>query len=278
MPKLQNAPLQCVNRNHYLNGKKVSKTDQVAVEEPLQISLVWYEQDSLIEKVFTITMRTPGDDDDLVMGLLNAEGIICKAQDIDEMTFDGNECQVSLNRGNIPDLDKINRNQISQTACGLCGKTSLAALEILNPPDVPVHENFLSNSTITKLPQALKQHQVLFHQCGGIHAAGLFNQNGELLHLSEDIGRHNALDKLIGHQILTGSIPNGTEIIALSGRASFELVQKCIMGGYAVIIAVGAPSSLAIKAAIQFDITLIGFANQHSFNVYSGEWRLYTSL
>ena len=263
-----------VNRSHYSNNGRVLNNDQVVVEEPLQICLIWHQNDQVIEEILTITMRTPGDDFNLATGLLQAEGIIKIAADIDSFELQNNQLQVSLSTGILPNLDTLNRRQISQSSCGICGKTSLSAIEINDPPELAEVANFLDPTIINGLPDSLRQHQPLFEQCGGIHGAGLFNLQGDLLHCAEDVGRHNALDKLIGHQLNHNQIPNGTEIILLSGRASFELVQKTVMAGYAVLVAVGAPSSLAIKAAQRFNLTLIGFVNNASLNVYTGEWRI----
>ncbi len=263
-----------VNRSRYTSEGRVLNNDWVVVEEPLQIRLVWQHLGQFFDEIITITMRTPGDDANLATGLLQAEGIITKAADISLIKQQDNQLSITLAKGIIPDLDILNRRQISQSSCGICGKTSLAAIEINAPPAMPEVANFLPPELIRKLPEKLNQRQKLFHQCGGIHAAGLFNVKGNLQHCAEDVGRHNALDKLLGHQLIKKQPIDGTEMILLSGRASFELVQKTVMAGYAVLIAVGAPSSLAIKAAQRFNLTLIGFVNRLSMNVYTGEWRL----
>ncbi len=274
MLKKTNSAISEVNRSHYSTNGRVLDNDQVVVEEPLQICLIWQQNGQFTEEVFTITMRTPGDDFNLAMGLLQAEGIIRTAEDIASFELNNNQLQVTLSSGIFPVLDTLHRRQISQSSCGICGKTSLAAIEINHPPILPEVHHFLDPVIINNLPLTLRQHQPLFEQCGGIHGAGLFNQQGNLLHCAEDVGRHNALDKLCGHQLNQNQPISGTEIILLSGRASFELVQKTVMAGYAVLIAVGAPSSLAIKAAQRFNLTLIGFVNNGSMNVYTGEWRI----
>ncbi len=263
-----------VNRSHYSTNGRVLNNDQVVVEEPLQICLVWHQDDQELEEILTITMRTPGDDFNLATGLLQAEGIIRSATDIDSFELEKNQLQITLKSGLLPDLDTLNRRQISQSSCGICGKTSLLAIEINHPPAMPEVAHFLNPLMVQHLPQTLRQHQPLFEQCGGIHGAALFNKSGQLIHCAEDVGRHNALDKLLGHQLNQQKTPDGTEMILLSGRASFELVQKTVMAGYAVLMAVGAPSSLAIKAAQRFNLTLIGFVNNESMNVYTGEWRI----
>lgn len=277
MLKKTSSAISEVNRSHYSRNGRVLNNDQVVVEEPLQICLIWHQNGAVIEEVFTITMRTPGDDFNLATGLLQAEGIIKSAQDIESYEQRHNQLHLSLTPGVIPMLDVLNRRQISQSSCGICGKTSLSAIEINNPPAIAEVANFLDPAIVNSLPYSLRQHQPLFERCGGIHGAGLFNQQGELLHCAEDVGRHNALDKLIGHQLNQNQTPNGTEIILLSGRVSFELVQKAVMAGYAVLVAVGAPSSLAVKAAQRFNLTLIGFVNNESMNVYTGEWRIKSS-
>jgi len=269
-----NKPIRIFSISKYAAEKRVLKEDQVVVEEPLQIILCGETEKKSFESILTITMRTPGNDQQLAIGLLLSEGIISSKKDIQSFEAVENQLSVYLSPGISPELDKINRFQISQSSCGICGKTSLAALEILNPPQIPEMDHFLQPEIIKNLPQSLKPHQKLFHQCGGIHASALFDKTGKFIHCCEDIGRHNALDKLLGHLCTQNHAKNGTDIIVLSGRASFELVQKCIMGGYAVIVAVGAPSSLAIQAAQRFNITLCGFVSEQAFNVYTGEWRL----
>jgi len=225
--------------------------------------------------VFTITMRTPGDDIDLAIGLLFSEGQIQTSNDIASFEFEQpNQLVLSYNPDCQPDLTAHQRQLVSHSSCGLCGKTSLQALELKQHHQPDTTANWLDAQKIGQLPDKLRQNQTLFEQTGGVHGAALFDNNYQLLVQKEDVGRHNAVDKIIGHQLQAKN--NQGCILLLSGRVSFELVQKAVMAGYAVLIAVGAPSSLAIDAAKRFDITLIGFTKANSFNVYHGHWRINT--
>lgn len=262
-------------------GQSSTKTDfdTVISEEPLQISLQWQNsQQQWCKQVFTITMRTPSDDKALSLGLLYSEGLIQSAADIAKIEFEhANQILLTYQSGLIPQLDNKQRQLISHSSCGLCGKTSLQALELQQP--VKQHDTTktprLEPTQLGQLPDKLKQQQVLFAKTGSVHGAALFNQDYQLLDIQEDVGRHNAVDKVIGSQLMQSNTDG--QILVLSGRVSFELVQKAVVAGYAVIIAVGAPSSLAINAAIRFDVTLIGFTKSNSFNVYHGHWRIKTN-
>ena len=275
-------------KQHYrfsAQGLDLSRvTDSVVVEEPLEIALCW-EDASRAEhrRVFTITMRTPGDDEELALGLLHSEGLISIATQVAECKHSGepgpgagNQLDVRLTRDVEPDLATLQRNLVTQSSCGVCGKTSLQAVELMSPPAVDLESGWLAPGVVCALADAMRERQVRFLETGGVHAAGLFSADGELLLLREDIGRHNALDKLVGADRYRNPEPrpDGRRIVMLSGRISFELVQKAVMAALPVIVAVGAPSSLAISLAQRFDITLIGFAGEGSFSVYSGQQRL----
>lgn len=277
IPKINNqlSQVSCNKANH-LGQLDV---DQVIVEEPLQISLNWQDN----SEVFTITMRTPGDDVALACGLLFCEGQINSIDDIENVEFEGNDratdtmnnhLMVNYSNNKAPDLSDLQRKLISQSSCGVCGKTSVKSLELKANKAIDKTTHWLIQQQIMQLPNILKNHQPLFQLTGGVHACGLFNDEYQLLDTFEDVGRHNALDKLIGHQLLQGKPTPGRCILVLSGRVSFELVQKAVCAGYPVIVAVGAPSSLALSAAKRFDITLIGFTKPDSFNVYHGQWRI----
>jgi len=266
--------------------RKTSK-DSVIVEQPLQITLSWLEQGKVKRKVFTITMRTPGHDDFLIMGLLHSEGVIKQLQDVEtiklesgDVTGEGkyNEWLIKFTNGFIPDLSSLDRYMVSYSSCGLCGTTSLKTLQLKTDINLsyPEHKNILMVQSILLLSSKMRNEQGLFDQTGGVHGAALFDQELNIQQLYEDIGRHNAVDKVIGALLaLDKSFQKAPLwILLVSGRISFEIVQKTIMAGISILVGVGAPSDLAIQAAKQFDLTLIGFASNKGFNVYHGDWRL----
>ncbi|WP_371378391.1 formate dehydrogenase accessory sulfurtransferase FdhD [Thalassotalea aquiviva] len=270
-----------INANPHLNKEVCA--DAVAIEEPLQIILRWYsEHGELTDKEFTITMRTPGQDRQLAVGLLNSEGIINHYQQVENVIHpessngqEPNKVEVQLAPGVIPDWQQYQRHLTMQSSCGICGKTSLQSLELKQTPSLDKESHWLSIETVLRLSATMREQQRTFLQTGGVHAVGLFDQLATLHLIREDVGRHNAMDKLIGaflgmpelHQL-------SKKVVVLSGRISFELVQKALMAGFPVIVAVGAPSSLAISVAQRFDMTLIGFVSAKGFNVYHGAWRL----
>jgi len=270
--------------------KRQLKHDSVISEQPLQIILHWYNTDEVVEsKVYAITMRTLGDDKPLIAGLLFSEGVISCLSDIESMCPESaennareqeveNSWQVNLSKGIQPKLTSIERFHNTYSSCGLCGATSLKALELKNPPNLlTLTENKqFSSDLIYTLSDKMRKQQQLFTFTGGVHGAALFNHEAELLSVFEDIGRHNAVDKLIGHRLLEQKNFNTEQLLIMlvSGRVSFEIVQKAVMAGVSILVAVGAPSDLAIKAAQRFELTLVGFASSQSFNVYSGDWRI----
>jgi len=265
---------------------RVLKHDNVVTEQPLQINLYWnIEGHELETKVFAITMRTLGDDKFLILGLLFSEGIITNFSDIESISVDnsvedgkGNSWQVQLVKGKVPILTSIERFQTTYSSCGLCGATSLKALELKNPPNLlKLTQNLQFNSElIYTLADKMRVQQKLFKLTGGVHGAALFDQQAELLAVFEDIGRHNAVDKLIGQRLFEQKLARTEQLLVMlvSGRVSFEIIQKTVMAGISILVAVGAPSDLAIKAAKRFELTLIGFSSSQSFNVYCGDWRI----
>ncbi|WP_022941578.1 formate dehydrogenase accessory sulfurtransferase FdhD [Psychromonas hadalis] len=259
--------------------QKKLKEDVIAVEEPLQISLSYYDlsSDQYQTKILSITMRTPGHDCELVHGFLLCEGIINKKEDIKECEFDrqqhkGNAVCVVLAKHVQPNWRTIERQFTSHSSCGICGKTSLNALQLKVPATATESKITINSQHIYTLPEQLRAFQTTFSQTGGSHAAGLYCVD-QFIATAEDIGRHNAVDKVIGLNCLTKTC-NAETILVLSGRISFELVQKAIMANIHIIAAVGAPSALAISAAKKFNVTLIGFIKTDSFNVYHGDWRV----
>jgi len=266
-----------------INGTQVSLSiDSVIVEEPLQISLIYNDRlGQEQERIYLVTMRTPGDDLNLVTGLLLAEGIIKNASDIigvnDQLDADEifqNKINVHLSANVVVDWALINRDTTSFSSCGVCGKSSIQSLELRDIPYLDTAEHWLPGHIIPHFSAQLGQHQAMFMQTGGVHGCALFDAEGTLLLSCEDVGRHNALDKLIGKLARSPELGKHRKIVFLSGRISFELVQKVLVSGISVLVAVGAPSNLAINMAKRFNLTLIGFSRNGGFNVYHGAFRL----
>jgi len=249
--------------------------DSVVVEEPVEIRLQFWEEKGWVEKPVSITMRTPGDDEALAVGFLKTEGIIEVGQiESVKARFD-NIVTVKLKADVRPDLQKLQRNFYATSSCGVCGKTSLDALDY-SYQNLQWANNLppLTPDFISALPQKLATTQPIFDQTGGIHAAGVFDWDGHLLFYAEDVGRHNAVDKIAGKALLQGTLPFQQHILVLSGRACFELLHKALAMSVPVVVAVGAPSSLAIETAARFGQTLIGFTRNGRFNIYAGKERV----
>ena len=261
------------------NGKIRPRTDYLATEEPLEIRLVA----GGMRRNVAVTMRTPGNDFELAAGFLYSEGVISDRQDISRITHcvdkeielenRYNIVNVELAAEELPDLATLERHFYTTSACGVCGKTSLEALRRRGFPPIQTQIK-VSPELIYSLPEKLRSAQGIFTVTGGLHAAALFNSEGELLAVREDVGRHNALDKLIGWALLSNQLPLNNHIIMVSGRSSFEIMQKCLAAGVPIVCAVSAPSSLAVSLAQEFGITLIGFLRGERFNVYAGVERI----
>ena len=252
--------------------------DLISIEEPLEISLKYKNQDSWETNSLSITMRTPGHDKDLVRGFLFNEQIIENLKDIENIESFGdkvgqynirNKILVTLNNSKNINISKIKKDFLTNSSCGVCGKSSLDALEIIKKDKTPKSNPKLSKEVIINSPSVLRKNQSEFAKTGGIHASGLFSSNGKLISLREDVGRHNALDKLIGHTLNNETIEPQKQFIACSGRLNFELVQKGLMANIGLMAGVGAPTSLAIDLAKRYDMTLLGFVKENSFNIYS---------
>ena len=251
--------------------------DTLVVEEPLEIRLD-PQSTSL-----AVTMRTPGDDFDLVVGFLYNEGIIQHKSDLISLRYcsdaksaggkSQNIINVNLSGNAVIDFSNLQRHFFMSSSCGVCGKASISSLKQRGARSV-VASFKLDASVLYGLPERLRLAQRNFTATGGLHAAALFDPQGTLLRVREDIGRHNALDKLIGALLLAEELPLGDSIIMISGRASFEVMQKCIMAGAPMLCAVSAPSSLAVSMAEAFGLTLVGFLREHRFNLYAGSWRV----
>jgi FdhD protein len=260
-----------------------SQADRVAIEEPLEIRLDYVVDGKREARSISITMRTPGDDESLAVGFLLSEGILRQPGDVQLVRSCGpagnplrtqNVVRVVLAEGVSVDMKRLERHFYTTSSCGVCGKTSLEALATGNLAPLTERSPQFAAAAIRQLPERLRAAQAVFDQTGGLHAAALFSPAGELLAIREDVGRHNAVDKLIGAEFRAGRVPLTGRGMLVSGRASFELAQKALMGGIPLLAAVGAPSSLAVELAKRFNMTLIGFLREGRFNVYSGRDRI----
>ena len=252
--------------------------DLISVEEPLEISLKYKIENKWNNQNLSITMRTPGHDKDLVRGFLFNEQIITSLNDIKTIESYGdkvgqyniqNKILATLTNAENTNITKIKRDFLTNSSCGVCGKSSLDALEIIKKDKTHSSEPKITKEIIIQSPDTLREAQSEFSKTGGIHASGLFDSNGRLIELREDVGRHNALDKLVGCALKNNQLDPKTQFITCSGRLNFELVQKVLMTDIGIMIGVGAPTSLAIDLANKFDITLIGFVKRESFNIYT---------
>jgi FdhD protein len=249
--------------------------DAVAIEEPLEISLAYFFEDILKIKNISITMRTPGDDEALALGFLFTEGIISSIVQIEKTTqTSDNTIYVYIKKNVELDLSKIERHFYTTSSCGVCGKSSIDAIHTLKDKVAPSQIEKIDTDIILSLNEKVRTHQAVFSSTGGLHASALFDNNGNFIYLYEDVGRHNALDKMIGNGLKSNSLPFNNHILFLSGRTSFELIQKAIQASISVVCAVGAPSSLAVELAQSYNITLIGFLKKESFNMYCGGERI----
>ncbi len=258
-----------------MQGEAQVRRDVLATEEPLEIRLLSRAERQSV----AVTMRTPGSDFELASGFLFCEGVLQTRDDIERISYcvdaDAEQRYNIVNvtlRGELPDLRSLERHFYTSSACGVCGKASLEALEVRCA--APPQTFSVTPEQITALPDKLRDAQGLFEATGGLHAAALFSKEGELRALREDVGRHNALDKLLGWALLENLLPLSEHIVLLSGRASFELLQKSLAAGVQVVCAVSAPSSLAVSVAKEFDMTLVGFLRGERFNIYAGEERI----
>ncbi len=264
------------------NGIFTPLTDQLAIEEPLEIQLLFGPADQRQRKSIAVTMRTPGYDFDLAAGFLLTEGIIqsiaaiqkiAYAHSLDPENFE-NTVVVVLQNTVAVDLDQLERHFYTSSSCGVCGKASIAAITVKSNFKLPLATPKISAALLHQLPDNLRKVQAVFDKTGGLHAAALFDWEGNLLSWREDVGRHNAVDKLIGEQVLKNKLPLTESLILVSGRASFELIQKSLTAGIPMLAAVGAPSSLAVQLAEQHGMTLVGFLRNEQYNVYCGADRL----
>jgi FdhD protein len=267
----------------FKKNKFENTDDLISVEEPLEISLKYKDQNEWLTNSLMITMRTPGQDEDLVRGFLYNEQIIQNLSEIDNIESFGdkvgkyniqNKILITLNNSKNINISKIKRDFMSNSSCGVCGKSSLDALEITKKEKTLSSDPKLTKEIIIQSPAILKCNQSEFSKTGGIHASGLFSSDGKLISLREDVGRHNALDKMIGNALNKDQIDHKNQFITCSGRLNFELVQKVLMTDIGLMIGVGAPTSLALDLANRFDMTLIGFVKEDSFNIYTNNQKV----
>ena len=259
----------------------VERADSVAAEEPLEIRVVAEIGGQRQRHSVAVTMRTPGNDFELAAGFLCGEGMLRHQGDVWRVDYcdasssqdPNNVVEVSLSPGVDFDAERLSRHVFTSSSCGICGRASLEAVQI-SCPRVPIGTFRLYPQQLVRLPATLREAQPVFSETGGLHAAGLFDGTGRLLALREDVGRHNAVDKVVGFLLLEARLPGSDRVLLVSGRASFELVQKAALAGIPVLAAVGAPSSLAVELAKEMGMTLVGFLRDGRFNVYSGADRI----
>ena len=266
--------------NESLNPQSNKVSDFLAVEEPLEIRVSYGSNLDRKSKSISITMRTPGNDFELAAGFLFTEGIVKNKKEILSITYVNsflnpeNILIVELDENVMPDMLKLERNFYTTSSCGVCGKASIEAVKTTGNLSLTQDSLRINKDLIFTLPDRLRQNQDVFGSTGGLHASALFDTEGQLVNSREDVGRHNALDKLIGWSLLQNKIPLSNYLLLLSGRASFDLIQKAAMANIKIVAAVGAPSSLAVETAKEFGITLIGFLRDKRFNIYCGEERI----
>jgi FdhD protein len=257
--------------------------DLVSIEEPLEISIKYKNNDNWVTQILSITMRTPGHDEDLVRGFLFNEQIVQDVKHIQSIKSFGakvgqykiqNKILATLNNSKNINITKIKRDFLTNSSCGVCGKSSLDALEIIKTKKPSLAEPKISKKVVLQSPDILRDNQSEFSKTGGIHASGLFLDNGKLVEIREDVGRHNALDKLVGRILKKKKLNPKKQFIACSGRLNFELVQKVLMTDIGIMIGVGAPTSLAIDLANKYNMTLVGFVKKDSFNIYSNKQKI----
>ena len=266
-----------------INGQStIEANDLLAIEEPLEIQLAWQEAGVAKQKSISITMRTPGHDFDLAIGFLFTEGIIQSTQQIAKVAHvpsldpatKGNRILLVLDEETSIDLKKLERHFYTSSSCGVCGKSSIEAVYASGTQTLEINQPVFDQNLIHHLPAKLREQQSIFEDTGGLHAATLFDTNGQLLLLREDVGRHNAVDKLIGAALQKDASILSTSLILVSGRASFELIQKSLMAGIPLLAAVGAPSSLAIQMATDANMTVLGFVKDDRYNIYCHSGRI----
>lgn len=273
---MQNQSVVKLKIQKFIKGKYSYGEDITAAEEPLQIQLIFGSKENRLRKSISVTMRTPGNDNELGTGFLFTEGIISKPEQISKIYSDENILEIILNENETALVNLPERNFYTSSSCGVCGKSSIESVKTVSQFKNINDDIFIYADVILSLPDRLRKQQTVFESTGGLHASALFDQQGKLIILREDVGRHNALDKIIGAAFMKCELPLTDKILLLSGRASFELIQKASMAGIRIVAAIGAPSGLAVAMAEDSGITLIGFLRDERFNVYSRGDRIVT--
>ena len=266
----------------FTSGDLTREPDLLAIEEPLEIRLGYGKMGDRKEEVFSVTMRSPGSDEELALGLLFSEGVITSIKDILSIKHctDKTTAELSPNiiRAEIKPNIKVDlgsgRKQFMNSSCGICGKGSIEELSCISPFEIAENIPLIKADTLTSLIDKQREYQGVFEHTGGLHAVSLFDGNGQIILSREDVGRHNALDKVVGARLLSQALPMLDSILLLSGRAGYEMVQKAVMAGCPVVASIGAPTSLAVETAQNFGVTLIGFLKEQRFNIYTGERRI----
>jgi len=262
---------------HFSANKIIDKDDLLAIEEPLEVQISYVSDGVRVRKSISVTMRTPGQDKELGVGFIFTEGIIRHPKQIESIRsgpLEGNKVLIALKDNEIPNLPSTERNFYTTSSCGVCGKSSIDAIKTVSAYGKQNDRITVDSRILLRLTRELEKQQSIFLSTGGLHASALFDLEGRFLMLREDVGRHNALDKVLGALFLQDELPLDNKILLLSGRASFELIQKAAMAGIRIIAAIGAPSSLAVDLAEESNITLAGFLRRDTFNIYSGHERL----
>lgn len=276
-------PVQKFQISKVVNGSADSVEDLLVAEEPLEIRLNHGSGDDRKQDRIAVTMRTPGNDYELATGFLFTEGIISSAADVKEVRYclelkdpaeEENVVIVDLQPNVEVDIKQLERNFYVNSSCGVCGKSSIESVQNLGCAVLPAGEHKWESAFVKSLPTLANEDQTVFKHTGGLHAAVLFDSNGKQVMHREDVGRHNAVDKVVGALLASGDLPGTDHILFLSGRAGFELVQKCIVAGISAVASVGAPSSLAVELAQEFNLSLMGFVRDGRFNIYAGAGRV----
>jgi FdhD protein len=274
---------QTVNISKVSDNRLQALTDHVAIEEPLEIRLGFSTPEGRVSRSISITMRTPGHDNELAAGFLLTESIVQQASDIVSIdpcgspapdTGHHNVIRVELSPSVAVDLGHLQRHFYTTSSCGVCGKASLDALRVVGVDPISADGPMFAKHTLIEVPDKLRMQQGTFDKTGGLHAAAVFDSDGNLIATMEDIGRHNAVDKVVGALLLDDKLPASDYGLMVSGRASFELMQKAAVAGIPLLAAVSAPSSLAVQVALEFNMTLVGFLRGNTFNIYAGEQRI----
>ncbi len=263
------------------NGRFVDRKDVVTVEEPLEIRVESTRNGARETSAVSVTMRTPGNDFELAAGFLYGEGLLRHKEDVSEISYcQSDEPQtynivvVKLKPGTLFDPGDLSRNFYMTSSCGVCGKASLEAVEVRGCEQIPDEGLVVDQAILSGLPEKLRAQQGLFDRTGSIHAAGRFDEAGQLFSVHEDVGRHNAVDKVVGAAFLAGELPLERTVLTVSGRTSFEIMQKALAAGIPLVVGVGAPSSLAVDLARTFNMSLLGFTRSDGFNIYAGRERI----